>query len=230
MGIKLILGRKKRILGAILIVALIYLLLMLMSSVTGDVKKLPLVCNHGPEVQDKLRDLLIRTKESLDSLALTYFLCYHSLWGVLKMKTVLPWIDYLEICLINDELAPMDEAFIFRVFKREGLLINYVSSQGLYLVNDVTTTEPLIKLILFEKDSMTGQYRRVGWKNRLVPPNSCEAIHCFPPLLIEKPLPTANLLQVEMFVPREEVEIQKYLFPDNWWRDIEPEECKKESH
>ncbi|XP_053209215.1 uncharacterized protein LOC128393110 [Panonychus citri] len=229
MAIKLILGRKKRIIVILIIFGLIYLLISLLTSSSHGEQSV-LICNYGPEVQDKLRDLLLRTKESLITLGLTYFLCYNSLWGSLKMETVLPWVNYLEICLINDEISHMDEAYIFRIFKNKNLKMSYISSNGVYLITDSQVAEPVIKLILFEKDTVTSQYRRVGWRNRLVPPNSCEAIHCFPPMLIDKPLPMSSLLNVPIPAPREKEEIQKYLFPDNWWKDIEPEKCKKENH
>ncbi|XP_015783868.1 uncharacterized protein LOC107361543 [Tetranychus urticae] len=228
MAIRLITGRKKRLIAILIFIGLLYLLVTLLTSSSAN--KAILTCNYGPETQDALHDLLIRTKESLDSLGLTYFLCYNSLWGALKMGTVLPWVNYLEICTINDELSRMDEAFIFRIFKSQHLRMSYISSEGVYLVHDETVNEPEIKLVLFEKDSVTSQYRRVGWRNRLVPPNSCAAIHCFPPMLIEKPLPVSTLLNIEISVPREKEEIQKYLFPDDWWKDIEPEKCKTENH
>lgn len=216
--------RKRRILLVVIVLGLVYLILILIGTQRSQEREI--VCNYGPEVQEKLKDLLIRVKTCLDSLSISYFLCYNSLWGALKMQNVLPWMDNLEICIVNDDLAKLEEAFVIRVFRREGLQMNYQMSNGIYDVSDTRQSSSLIKLFLFEKDSITGQYRRVGWRNRIMPPSSCEAIHCFPPRLIEKPLPTATLLNIEMNVPREEVELQKYLFPDNWWRELEPEACR----
>ncbi|RWS27890.1 uncharacterized protein B4U80_01336 [Leptotrombidium deliense] len=175
----------------------------------------------------KLCESVYRSKEALDSLRFSYFLCYNSLWGALKRKEVFPWFSFVEWCVLNEEISNYDEAFIFRTFKREGLNIQYTSSDGTYTVTTFNETQPSLKLIIFEENPQTNQYRRVGWKNRLIPPDSCTLIHCFPPRLIEKPLETVNFMDSEIPVPREEIEILKYLFPDDWWKDSEPDSSLK---
>lgn len=142
------------------------------------------------------------------------------------MGMVLPWLDYLEVCILNDELSKLEEAFVIRIFKQEDLSISYSMATGVYEITDSKENTPAVKIVIFEKDSVSEQYRRVGWRNRIVPPSSCEVIHCFPPRLLDKPLPTSKLLNIEMNVPREEIELQKYLFPNSWWKDLEPTECK----
>jgi hypothetical protein len=92
----------------------------------------------------------------------------------------------------------------------------------------------LVKMIVFEEDSKTarvpggkGMLRRVGWKRRVMPPD-CEGIailECFPPNLVAPPLPERNFGGFLMPVPREGVEIQKYHYIDNWWKEVIPKNC-----
>ncbi len=186
------------------------------------------ICEISPEMRSKMSETLSQTIEALTTLDLTYFLCYDSLWGALRIKGPLKWHQIIDLCLLNEEVSHLDEAFLIRTFQRKGLKISYQSSDGIYLVKQSDQSKPLVNLYLFEEDLNQNHYRRVGWKNRLVPPDSCDQIHCFPPRLISKPLPNEMFMNFEISVPREQIEIQKYLFPENWWKDTEPEHCKNE--
>lgn len=183
-----------------------------------------IVCEITPEMRIKMSESLESVvNEILEILDMTYFLCYNSLWGALKSNGPLKWHQNVDICLLNEELERFEEAFLIRTFKRKGLSLSYQSSDGVYLVSQ-KGDKPIVKLYLFEQ--LNGNYRRVGWRNRLVPPDSCEPVHCFPTRLVSKPLPTERFMSMRLPVPREGIELQKYLFPDNWWLDLEPEECK----
>ncbi|KAF4524835.1 hypothetical protein B566_EDAN014318 [Ephemera danica] len=91
-----------------------------------------------------------------------------------------------------------------------------------------------VKLIVFEEDSKTarvpggrGMLRRVGWKRRVMPPD-CEGIaflECFPPNLVTPPLPTKLFGGINVPVPHEGIEIQKYHYADNWWKEVIPSNC-----
>ncbi|XP_071446040.1 uncharacterized protein [Hetaerina americana] len=91
---------------------------------------------------------------------------------------------------------------------------------------------------------MTGPVRRrVGWKRRLLPPDCAglaNLLQCFPERLILAPsedavpgssnppkasLPMASFGGLSLPVPFEGLEIQKYHYPDNWWKVINPENC-----
>jgi hypothetical protein len=72
-----------------------------------------------------------------------------------------------------------------------------------------------------------GMLRRVGWKRRMLPPD-CEgmtSLECFPPRLIAPPLPVKEFGGFVFPVPREGIEIQKYHYPDNWWKEVLPKNC-----
>ena len=184
-----------------------------------------IICEITPEMRIKISETLTTVvNEILETLDMTYFLCYDSLWGALGVNGPLKWHQRVDICLLNEEVERFEEAFLIRVFRRKGLSLSYQTSDGIYLVRPEGDSKPTLRLYLFEQSN--GNYRRVGWKNRLVPPDSCELVHCFPTRLISKPLPTEKFMSMRLPVPREGIELQKYLFPDNWWLDSQPEECK----
>lgn len=166
-------------------------------------------------------------QEPLKALNLSYFLCYNSLWGALKVKGPLPWQSTLELCVLNKELSAIDEGFLARTFKRYGLTLSYNSAGGFYTVFKGNNVDPSVTLTVFEEDLVTHQMRRVGWIHRMLPPNSCDELHCFPPDLISKPLPTTKFSKYVMPIPRDGIEIQKYLFPFSWWKEITPANCKE---
>lgn len=71
-------------------------------------------CELSPATVDELKELAIALRDILDSLNLKYFLCYHTLYGAIKNNRPIPWHDTLDFCILNDQLAKQDEAFIFR--------------------------------------------------------------------------------------------------------------------
>ncbi|XP_035219499.1 uncharacterized protein LOC118192611 [Stegodyphus dumicola] len=175
----------------------------------------------------KVEKLLIAIHDPLKALNLTYFLCYNSLWGALKMKGPLPWQNALELCVLNKQISAIDEGFLARSFRHSGLSITYNSAGGFYTVFKFGETVPSATLTVFEEDPITRQMRRIGWIHRMLPPNSCEELNCFPPELIAHPLPTVTFGQLEVPAPRDGIEIQKYLFPYSWWKEITPSNCRE---
>ncbi|XP_059471955.1 uncharacterized protein LOC132194596 [Neocloeon triangulifer] len=197
-------------------------------------------CQNSEEFQDALHKLAKDTHDLLTGLGLTHALCYGALWGQIRMSRTLPWENDVEFCVLNEELMQKDEASIFSTFRRKQLQLSYDSVDGIYTVTNVAV-EPtsdlaraVVKLIVFEEDSKTarvpgskGMLRRVGWKRRVMPPD-CEGIailECFPPNLVTPPLPERNFGGFFMPVPREGVEIQKYHYIDNWWKEVIPKNC-----
>ena len=164
---------------------------------------------------------------SLRSLQLHPFLCYDSLWSALNSDHMsFTWKSYNEICLKNEDVSEIEEATVIRAFQRQGLKLTYFSSTGEYEVTESPSGPLRLKIILFEKDAVTKNMRRVGWKHRLIPPDSCALIHCFPPHLLEEPLPRKTYYKLSIPVPREEIEIQKYHFPEDWWKSVrDPKDC-----
>jgi hypothetical protein len=85
----------------------------------------------------------------------------------------------------------------------------------------------VVQLVVFAVDKKIekngeSMYHRVGWKRRLLPPD-CEyskTLECFPQRLVLAPLPLKLFGTRAVPVPREEFELLKYHFPDNWWKEV----------
>lgn len=221
--------RRRLLLGVAFLIFLIIVLRVTFKSDNHGSAKSAVICKQPEEIREALHDLIIKTIDALQALPVSYFLCYNSLWGALNIKDPLPWDDTIQLCLQNEELSRFEEARIIRIFRTKGLTITYSSSVGEYEVVTRYDNKPKITLYVFEEDSITKQMRRIGWQNRIIPPDSCALLHCFPPHLIEKPLPELDFLGLKVPAPREEVELQKYHFPDTWWKDQIPSECAHES-
>lgn len=184
-------------------------------------------CNNSEGFQEDLHKIAYKTHHVLETLHLTHFLCYGSLWGQIRLSRSLPWESDVEFCLLNEELTSYDEVYLIRMFKKQGLTLTYDSSEGMYVVTDPNVPNAEVQLVIFEEDKMLGMLRRVGWKRRLLPPD-CEtstSLECFPNRLAVRPLPKKNFGQYELPVPREGIEIQKYHYQDNWWKEILPKNC-----
>ncbi|XP_042910176.1 uncharacterized protein [Parasteatoda tepidariorum] len=209
----------------LVVVIFIIIVLFALHSVWNN-EKISFDCVMSTDTEKKLDNLLDEIQKALVDLKLTYFLCYNSLWGALKFKKSLPWHTELELCVLNKELTAVDEGILNRIFKSHSLVIIYNSAGGFYKVNKFEENVPTATLTVFEEDQLTHQMRRVGWIHRVLPPNSCEELNCFPPELISEPMPTIMFGTNKVPVPRDSIEILKYLFPNSWWEDITPFHCR----
>lgn len=95
-----------------------------------------------------------RTHSILTKFALTHFLCYGALWGQIRLSKTLPWETDVEICVLNEEITAIEEAQIYRAFQKNGLIIQYLSSDGVYVITDPTFEEGRIELYVFELNIM----------------------------------------------------------------------------
>lgn len=216
---------RKRILAAVVIICG---LLILKEIVQLSVPSQSIKCDQSSSVKMEMEEVLIRTLSAINTLHLSsHFLCFDSLWAAHTSSKPFPWKFVNEICMLNEEVSKIEEATMIRVFKREGVVLSYSSSNGEYDVRLHPNSQTRLKLFLFEKDQDNDQMRRVGWKHRLLPPDSCSITQCFPSHLVEKPLPNTKFSGIRIPIPREEIEIQKYHYPDDWWKsDRSPPECR----
>ncbi|KAE8747393.1 hypothetical protein FOCC_FOCC005860 [Frankliniella occidentalis] len=185
-------------------------------------------CELPLTFQNNLLNLSYRVHKVLDIMTLTHCLCYGALWGQVRRSSTLPWETNAEFCVNNKEISAFDENFIDRVFRKHNLTLVYDSAEGLYSVTDDAFQKGAqIQLIVFEEDLKLDVMRRVGWKRRMLPPN-CEdskSLECFPIRLLRKPLPMKPFGWKELPVPWESLEILKYHYPENWWKEVLPLNC-----
>lgn len=184
-------------------------------------------CNHSEKFHEGLHSLADRVHTVLTSIGLTHFLCYGSLWGQLRLSRSLPWESDIEYCLLNEEIITKDEVYLARIFKNKKMELEYDITEGIYTITDDELSGAKVQLIVFEMDPMINMLRRVGWKRRVLPPDceSLPSLNCFPPRLARPPLPQKEFGGYVVPVPREGIEIQKYHYPTNWWKEILPKNC-----
>jgi hypothetical protein len=177
-------------------------------------------CEHDEftmKLYDKLTELLTNT---LNNLKLTHFLCYGSLWGALRSQRTLEWDRNLDFCILNHELATIDEKAFIRQFVLQGLKYEYNTRRGKYIVTYKTVSA---EITVFER--VGSHMERIGWEKSLIP-HFYVNYQNFPYHLVEKlPLPTEQFNGMKVSVPHDNFEIQKYLYPENWWRVIKPKGC-----
>lgn len=92
----------------------------------------------------------------LNALKLTHVLCYDALWGQIRVSAVLPWKSTVEMCVLNEEFVNEDEVLLQRIFKKQGMQIEYISAEGIYLIRDPSITEATILLVVFEINTVVG--------------------------------------------------------------------------
>ena len=155
----------------------------------------------------------------LNKLKIVHFLCYGTLWGTLRGNKMLPWDPEPDICVTNEALSEVDEGYLYKLFQFDGLTLAYNSPDGLYTV---TYGDATVTLTVFEQSEDGESYQRVGLRSRVLPPDMKEK---FPLRLLADPLPKLECFGLFLPVPHEDIEIQKYLYPDDWWIEVRPPGC-----
>jgi hypothetical protein len=176
-------------------------------------------CQHDEYTQQLFIKLTEKISDVFEKLNLKYFLCYGSLWGALKFKSTLPWDRNIDMCIIQNQLILINEQTLYQAFKQNDLKYYYNSRRGKYVVSYKTVSG---EITVFEK--IGSHMERVGWEKRLVP-HLYLNYQRFPYQLIEGELPKIKFNNRLLPVPKQEFEIQKYLYPDNWWKEVKPKGC-----
>lgn len=213
--------RRKRVLAYLVVAGLLLLTLnyILKSEEANG-------CGRTSDTGPCLLSLFPKVLDSLTAQGVSSYLCYYALWGALKDQQPLPWTNKVELCLRNEELSDLDEGQLLKSFRRYGVNAYYDSANGLYratLRDGSSACE--VYLYVFEEDKIVHRVRRVGWKNRLLPPDSCDTLHCFPVSLLTPPLKETTILGATVNVPHDGIEVLKYMFPDSWWKGEVPPKC-----
>ncbi|KAI5709803.1 hypothetical protein M8J76_009653 [Diaphorina citri] len=155
----------------------------------------------------------------LDKLRITHFLCYNALWGQIRYKRMFLWQREIEMCIVRKSehsLTGLEE-----IFQYADIDIIYRGRRAEYLLN----TEYLrgrVNLIVFQLDPISSTYFRPGWQYRVVPGEM------FPSYLLgneSHSLPLKPFGPYHLPVPLHDMEIQKYHFPDTWWKGEDPLFC-----
>lgn len=176
-------------------------------------------CNWDDYSMNLFGELAQRMDDALSKLGIIYFLCYGSLWGALKFEKTLPWDRNIDMCVIHHQIATIDENTIHTTFKKAGLNYYYNSRKGKYVVSYKGVTG---EITIFEK--VGAHAERVGWEKRIFPHLYLD-YQRFPYSLIEKDLTKVKFHDLKLPVPHDSFEIQKYFYPENWWKEVKPKGC-----
>lgn len=172
------------------------------------------------EMKD-LKELTKDMHEVLNELELTHVLIYGSLWGALRYKDPLPWDNDVDMALYDEEVSKIDFNTLKRKFNERNINISYRLWLGTYRVTRGDTARG--DLMVFRK-SLFGYMWRTGIEPWVFFVNY-RRFHTFPASLIQEPLPKMEFAGVNISVPREGIEIQKYFYPHDWWKESKPRGC-----
>ncbi len=176
-------------------------------------------CKWDKYNMDLFDELAKRMSQVLEKLHITYFLCYGSLWGALKFQQMLPWDRNIDMCVIYHQIATIDEQTLHSAFKQAELNYYYNSRRGKYVVQYKGVTG---EITIFEK--VGAHVERVGWEKRLLP-HLYLNYQNFPYQLIDNEMTRVTFGSLKLPAPHEYYELQKYLYPENWWKEVKPKGC-----
>ena len=78
------------------------------------------------------------------------------------------------------------------------------------------------EITIFQKVGV--HMERIGWEKRIFP-HLFLGYQTFPYQLIENTLSRVKFHSLNLPVPHENYELQKYLYPENWWKEVKPKGC-----
>jgi len=187
---------------------------------TWYVRDINSTCATPQHEMDELKSLIRDTHKVLEEFHLTHFLVYGSLWGALRMKDVLPWDSDVDMGLMDDEMQQINYEELSNKFSNNNINISYRLWLGTYRIsrNGARGDLMVFKKTLFSSISRTGLESWVFFPNHV-------RFHQFPARLLKKPLPVSTFAGVEISVPREGNEVQKHMYPNDWWKESKPVGC-----
>ena len=186
---------------------------------------LPPPCSETDEYRAILMDMAYKTHLILDSLGVEHWLMYGSLWGPLRgIQEPLPWdfdVDYG----INGSNAIFNkltwEEFKAK-FSEAGLRVfDHIESSALTLRPKSSGAN--VDIVLYYDRG--GYMMRSGYETWLFFLQYL-LYHRFPSRLVQKPLPKVKFGHFNISVPREGIEIMKYLYRFDWWKVVKPVGCE----
>ena len=196
------------------------------ASYTGRNPLQPARCQYFSKTQgEKFLNLTYKVHKILEQLGIDHWLMYGSVFGAIRVQGPLPWDYDVDIGLNGSEwIASMNLDQFVSAFESQGLKVNQKSWTSLRLLKITTDDLPLYEVDLFVLNNYRGWMERAGWESWLFWLHY-RFYHKFPTRLIIKPLPRVPFGFFKMPVPRGGIEIQRYLYPDDWWKEVKPVAC-----
>lgn len=157
----------------------------------------------------------------LTKLGINHFLVYGSLWGGLRYKRPLPWDNDFDFGVIHPEIVKYSEEEMVKSFAPYGINCYYSFRGGFYRVTRGTARGDIM---VYRDFYNNGVMHRIGVEAYIFFINY-RHFHAFPARLVQLPMPTMQFGRVNVSVPHEGVELQKYHYPNDWWKVGKPHGC-----
>ena len=142
------------------------------------------------------------------------------MFGALRYKNPIPWDNDVDIGLLAEDFDGKNEIEIVAAFKEKNINIKYSMWFGTYRV---TRGAARGDLMVFRR-TYFNQRCRIGIEPWVFYLNH-QRYHTIPASLLELPLPTLPFAGVDLSIPRHGIEVQKYMYPHDWWKEIKPTGC-----
>ena len=189
----------------------------------ADYVKDPTVkCSHPDEEMGQLINLTYQIHTILDSLGIDHWLMYGSIFGAHRANGPLPWDYDVDIGMKGEQFSKLSLEEFLAPFKVAGIEIeDHLGRNGLMAF---TRSGWPLHVDTFTFYDYNGMRKRPGWAAWLLFVNY-RLHHTFPSGLVESPMPKAKFGFFHISVPRGGDEILKYLYRDNWWKEVKPLGC-----
>lgn len=177
----------------------------------------------------ELRIAALSVKAALDELDITYFLAFGTLFGAMRYKDILPWDSDVDLIIV----PPFDhDQLIARLKEKTNATANdygvwYGPKFGYYKVRGPRVDDKIgvqVDLLVYKEWWFNGYMHRVGWDAWWMWYRNINTM-TFPARLVKGTLPTMEFIGVQWPVPKEGIEIQKYHYANNWWKESKPLGC-----
>ena len=176
--------------------------------------------------KDHLLNMTYTVHKILDELGIEHWLMYGSVFGAIRARGPLPWDDDVDIGFNGSgTFASMNFGDFVSAFESKKLKVYHRRWSTSNMMHVYSNDLPHIKVDLFAMYNYNGWMKRAGLETWIFPLHYNHR-HKFPARLVGKPLPQVHFGFFNMPAPKEGIEIQKHLYPEDWWKEVKPATCE----
>ena len=183
-------------------------------------------CQNTEQEMQQLLNLTFQVHQILDSLEIEHWLMYGSIWGAMRVQAPLPWDNDVDFGFHGEgRFSEYSIGQVIAPFKAKGLSVNNKWFQSGTLT--VSKDDWPLTVDMFAFYNNKGWMQRRGLESWIAWLNY-RTHHTYPAWVVELPLPKSRFGFFNISVPRGGIEIMKYLYRDNWWKEVKPQICEDE--
>ena len=182
-------------------------------------------CRHVQQNLKKLNTLAQLVHDALEEKRFSHFLTYGSIWGPLRgYKGPLPWDNDVDFGTVITESTFCNIAPLLALLQDRGVAHqNHIESAGLVrfcYANETHAGRKTVDLFLYQPTAF-GLARRVGYEFWLLTLHYY-LHHSFPFRFVKGDLEKVEFAGRRIQIPRDGIEIMKYLYRYDWWTVKKP--------